>query len=655
MKKQALCLAVLMMTGAWSYAELPLRHVTMFNSGVAYFEREGAVIGNEHAELRFRREQVNDVIKSLVVMDRDGGMVSAVTYDAPDPLERTLRSFAMDLSDNPSLPELLNQLRGASVRVKASARDYEGKVVGVEQQTRKEGDAVFTEHILNLFTRQGIRPVRLDEVQELEVLDEVLAEDFHAALAVLAGQMDQSRKGVRLHFVGEGERRVRVAYMLESPIWRTSYRVVIRDDELLLQGWGHVENMTDEDWDAVSVSLVSGRPISFIQNLYDPIYVQRPEVKYELYEGIRPPEYDRAMAPAAPMMMRAAAPTERRTRAEMAFGAFGDPWGAQVAVAVAEETGELFQYVVTEPVHIPRQSSAMLPIVQTEVQGAALSIYNESVHGRHPLNGVELDNTSDVFLMQGPVTVFEGGMYAGDARLPDTQIGEKRFMGYAVDLSTEVAVDWERGPQEIVRMRIVKGVLHSQRELRETASYRIRSLRDRERLLLIEHPIKTGWDLIEPDGEPERTRDLYRFRIPLEANEAKTFPVNQRRIQEETVALSTLRPDRIEFYVRQRVISPPLKQAMQELAARQTALADVERRRKDVEQSIQEIAKEQNRIRQNMAVVQRPSDSFSMWERKLIEQEDVLGRLNAELRALRDEEAEMNRSINQWIAQRTIE
>ena len=655
MKIRALCVVVLLLLGVSSDADLPLRHVTLFNSGVAYFERQGTVTGDDQAELRFRREQVNDVIKSLVVIDQDGGMVSVVTYDAPDPLERTLRSFAIDLTDNPSLATLLNRLRGASVRVKASARDYEGRVVGVEEQVRKEDDAVLTDYVLNLFTTQGVRPVRLDEIQELDVLDEALAKDFQSALAVLASQMDQTRKSLRLHFLGEGERGVRVAYMLESPIWKTSYRVIINDDNLLLQGWGHVENLTDDDWEEVAVSLVAGRPLSFIQNLYDPIYVRRPEVKHQLHEGIVPPEYARAMdMEMAPMAMaepvrRARAPAPLRD--EMAVTDFAQ----QQAVAVGEEAGELFRYVVDEPVSIPRQSSAMLPIVQAEVNGASLSIYNESVHARHPLNGVELENTSHVFLSQGPVTVFEGGIYAGDARLPDTQIGETRFLGYALDLATDVVVEWEREPQEIVRMKIVQGVLHTDRELRETATYRIRSTRDRERALIIEHPLKPGWDLLLPEEEPERTGELYRFRIALKSDEAKTFPVTQRQIQEQTIALSTLRPDRIEYFVRQRVISPALKEAMQELADRQLALSELQRRRQDVEKRIEEITQEQERIRQNMAVVQRPSDSFSMWERKLIEQEEELGRLNAQLRALRDEEAEKTRAINQWLSKLTLE
>ncbi len=651
MKKPSIFIACAVLCATWVGAELPLRHVTLFNSGVAYFERRGTVTEDEDVSLRFRREQVNDVIKSLIVIDHDGGMVSAVTYDAPDPLERTLRSFAVDLSDQPSFPQLLERLRGTSVRAKISARDYEGRIVGVEQQRRKKNDAEWTVSVLNLHTDQGLRPVPLDEVQELEILDPAIARDFQAALDVLAGQMDQTQRSVRLQFVGKGERNVRVAYMLENPVWKASYRVVIDDNDLLLQGWGHVENMTDDDWDNVNVSLVSGRPISFIQNLYDPIYVQRPEVKMELHEEVAPPEYARDMAPLA---MAAPAPRARAPAAPQEAMAVTD-FAEQEAVAVGEEAGELFQYVVDEPVSVPRQSSAMLPIVQADVKGEALSIYNESVHGRHPLNGVELENTSGLFLMQGPVTVFEGGIYAGDARLPDTQIGESRLLGYAVDLATEVALDWERAPQEIVQLKVIRGVLHAHREQRETATYRIHSTRDRERALLIEHPVKPGWDLLEPEEEPTRTKDRYRFRLKLGPEESRRFTVTQRRIQEQTVALRSLDSDRIEYYLRQQVIAPRLKEAMEELAARQSALSELRRRREDLEKTIADITKEQERIRQNMSVVQRPSDSFSMWERKLIEQEEELERLNARLREVRKEEAEKRRAMEEWLMQLTIE
>ncbi len=660
MKKYQALIAFAVLSLTWAHADLPLRHVTLFNSGVGYFERQGIVHGDELVELQFQKEQINDVIKSLVVIDRDGGSVSAVTYDAPDPLERTLRSFAVNLADNPSIAQLLDRMRGAPVRVKASARDHQGRILGVEHHHRREGDTELTVSVLNLHTDQGLRPVRLDEVQELEVLDPAIAQDFRAALSVLAAQMDQTRKAVRLQFAGEGERRIRAAYMLETPVWKTSYRLVLNDDELLLQGWAHVANMTDDDWDDVHVSLVSGRPISFIQNLYDPIYVKRPEVKMELFDGITPQEYARrvdAMQVDSPLTMRGlysarAAPG----RARMLGADARMDFELQAPAAVGEEAGELFQYVVADPVSIPRQSSAMLPIVQTTVEGKPLSIYNENVHKRHPLNGLEMKNTSDVYLMQGPVTVFEGGIYAGDARLPDTRMGESRLLSYAVDLATDVSAEWLSGPREIVQMRIVHNSLFAQREHQQTTTYQIRNVRDRDRLLILEHPYTPGWDLIMPEEEPERTSDVYRFRVPLTANESKEFSVTTRQVQEQEISLSTLRPSRIEFYLRQTdALTPELRDALRELAARQQELADLTRRREGLETNIAEITKEQERIRQNMAVVQRPSESFSMWERKLIEQERELERLNSELREVREAELDKTRQLNDWLAQLTVE
>lgn len=656
MKIRQVCFCMAVSLATWATADLPLRHVTLFDSGVGHFERSGAVDGDVEERLRFRTDQINDVLKSLVVIDEDRGAVRAVTYDARDPLERTLKSFAVDLSDHPTLADLLVRLRGAPVRVKVSARDYEGRVVGVERHTRKEEDTTITVHVLNLHTEQGLRPVRLEDIQELEIVDPALAQEFQSALAVLAEQKDQARKEVRLRLAGEGKRRVRVAYLLETPVWKTSYRLVINDEAVLLQGWAYVENMTDNDWESVSVSLVSGRPISFIQNLYDPIYVQRPEISAKRPAEVKPQEHARDVS--SPLVMRGLyagrAEAQSTAAAQPAFDV--SDFAGQEAGAVGEETGELFQYVIAEPVTIPRQSSAMLPIVQKTVEGKTLSIYNESVHANHPLNGIELNNTSDAYLMRGPVTVFEEGIYAGDARMPDTRQGERRLLSYALDLGMEVSVERAAGPQEIVSMKIVRGMLLAQREHRDRATYKIRNLRDRDRLLLIEHPYAPGWDLLTPEEEPEHTREYYRFRVPLEAGETTSFVVTKRQIQEQTVGLRSAEANRVEFYLSQtQAITSEIKDALRELVERQEAIAELTKRHADTERSIAEITKEQERIRKNMAVVQRPSDSFAMWERKLIEQEEELAALKRTLGDIRSEEAAKTEALNEWLAKLSIE
>src|SRR5262249_30053087 len=154
---------------------------------------------------------------------------------------------------------------------------------------------------LNLWCVDGLRSVKLAEVQRLRFLNAVMDSEFKKALETLALGHDTQKKAVSLHFAGEGKRRVKVGYVVENPIWKTSYRLVLADrtdraanekaDKPYLQGWAVVENTTDEDWSGVRMALISGRPISFQMNLYDALFLKRPVVEPELFASLRPPAY----------------------------------------------------------------------------------------------------------------------------------------------------------------------------------------------------------------------------------------------------------------------------------------------------------------------------------------------------------------------------
>ncbi len=308
-------------------AQVPVREVVLFSSGVGYFEHFGTVHGDAATELRFKKEQINDILKSLLVEDLDGGKVTSVTYGSQGPLAHTLKSFQVDISGNPPLADLLNQLRGSKVSVTTIQGATTGTVLGVEKKQRNLGDKDHPQVIdlwtLNLWTGGNIRPVDLDQVTDLKLDDLQLQEELNKALAALAQSRDQDTKPVVIHFGGKADHRVRIGYVVESPVWKTSYRLVLPPEggaekpkvpaaggkeadanaatqpaagpEGRLQGWAIVENQTDSDWNNIELSLVSGRPLSFIENLYQPLYVPRPVVQPQLYASLQPQTYGAGM------------------------------------------------------------------------------------------------------------------------------------------------------------------------------------------------------------------------------------------------------------------------------------------------------------------------------------------------------------------------
>src|SRR5205823_13142731 len=196
-----------------------------------------------------------------------------------------------------SLAQTRTQARGEQVEVSlvstaSQPGNLTGKIISVEQQAQpsKDGPPVPVA-VLNLWCAEGVRAVKLGEVQRLRFANPVIENEVRRALETLALSHDSQKKAVSLHFAGEGKRKVEVGYVIENPIWKTSYRLVLKEGKPYLQGWAVVENPTDEDWQQVTMALVSGRPISFKMDLYNPLYVNRPTVEPELFASLRPPTY----------------------------------------------------------------------------------------------------------------------------------------------------------------------------------------------------------------------------------------------------------------------------------------------------------------------------------------------------------------------------
>lgn len=656
-------------------ADLPTNKIVLFSSGVGYFQRDGEVEGDATVELTFKADQINDLLKSMILMDFDKGKIAPVTYGSRDPITRTLKSFAVDITDNPSLSEILNRLRGVQAEISATS-DLKGNILGVEKQRQQVKDEIIEIEVLNILTDQGIRSVPLTQVQRVKILDEKIDAELRKALVTLAGGLDNQRKPVTLSFTGKGKRNVRVAYLQETPIWKTSYRLdVTKEKESFLQGWAIVENTTDEDWKGVSLSLVSGRPISFIQDLYQSLYVQRPVVKPKLYESLVAPEYagaieeekllrkaeaaDRrqlaAKTPAAPQAARmgrgVAAAAEAVDKDALFFAEAGVS-----RMAEATQLGELFQYKIDVPVTLARQKSAMLPIVTTNIEGEKLSIYNQNVHPKYALNGLKLKNTSGVFLMQGPITVFDDNAYAGDARIEDLPPGDDRLISYAVDLATEVEPRQEGGAQELLKCRLYKGQLVATRKSRDKWSYTAKSKSDKKRMLLIEHPFRgDDWKLIAPEKPAERTQQVYRFRVELEPRKTAKLEVIEERQHDEWVHLTNANHDYISVFIREKVVSQKVKDALAKMIQMREALSQTQRRVGDLDRRINEISQEQTRIRENMKAIPQNSEVYKRYLTKFDTQETEIEQLRKDVAEARADQEKQQKGLDAFLMGLEIE
>ncbi len=650
---------------AGSNADVPVSKVVLFSSGVGYFEHAGTVQGNGSTMLRFRTSQINDILKSLVLQDQDGGRVGSITYASQDPLAKTLRSFQIDITGNPSQAELLNQLRGARVTVQTRTERLTGTILGVEAKRvpADKGEAISIP-VLNLLTGAMIRGVELPSITSLTLDDPELQEELTKALSALVQARDQDKKPVTIDFAGSGTRRVRIGYVVETPVWKTSYRLLLDDRKRIgqIQGWAIVENQTESDWTGVSLSLVSGRPISFTMDLYQPLYSTRPNVVPELFASLRPQVYEGGTpteSDRAPMVRaEAAARSDSRPSAKAAGQALAlnamvvtaamDAASSVQAIASAMKLGELFQYVVGN-VTLARQKSAMLPIVTDSIELERLSIYNASVLASNPLNGVRLKNTTGKHLLQGPVTVFDKGGYAGDARVDDVPPGQERLLSYGIDLDVSVDNTKQTQTSAVQTASISRGTLYIKRKLVATQEYAADNKSSGEKLLVIEHPIRAGWKLVDTPVPMETTPTLYRFKGVAPAHKVTTLLVKEELVQGESVAILPADLGQLMLYSTTSEVPKDVREAIAKAIQMRQAMQDVERQIAARTQQIVEITVEQNRIRENMKTVAPQTPYYERLMAKLSEQETMIETLQKERASLIVRRDTLRRELEEYL------
>src|SRR5262249_21384720 len=247
------------------------------------------------------------------------------------------------------------------------------------------------------------------------------------------------------------------------------------------------------------------------------------------------------------------------------------------SAALATELGEYFKYELEQPVSLPRQKSALIPIVNGPIEAAHVSIYNEGVHAKFPLLGLRFKNTTGLHLMQGPITVFEANTYAGDGRISDLQPNETRLVSYAVDLGTEVALEYMSPADNLTAVKVYKGVIYATQKIRHPRVYTIKNRSPHERLVLVEHPYRAELSLLKPEKPAERARDVYRFEVKAEPNKPVKLEVVEEEQRVNQYELWSTEDETVRLFLRGTVSSAKVKVILEEALKLKDQLAQTQR------------------------------------------------------------------------------
>ncbi len=681
---------------------LPIRRVIVYSNGVAYFERRGMVTGHAEVNLQFKQSQVDDVLKSMVVLDLGRGQIGAVSYNSSAPPAARMSEIPFSIeagTDNDNtqggLAGVLRQLQGARVIVSTNSRTATGAILTIEER-KSQIDAnkpAATTHTLVIASESGeLMSFDLAEVRSVRLVDEGARRDVSQFADASASARRRDAKTIVVTSDGAGSREMVVSYTIAAPIWKTSYRVVLDSTgQPFFQGWAIVDNVSEDDWTNVSLSLVSGTPISFIQPIQQPLYRYRPVVPIPDDLKLDPQTYEPSTGAGETTAVgagNASAPMEtmqgpnsselsagagistngNRARSTNTFAIDGtDTNGATATTSLSNaitggeagvrtaasgaEVGDLFEYRIEQPVTVLHDRSALIPILQTRMEGERVSVYNEAVRRDRPLSGMRLKNTSPLTLDDGALTVLDGDAYAGEALLARFKPGEKRFITFALDLGTLVTVRSTNDREPVFMVTAINGVLQVHYYQMEQKTYTITNQTDKPRLLYIEHPLRGDWKLAEAGGAPkpaDQTESFYRFRVELKPRETVTLPVTERRALMDSYAISNLTTSDVEMFVSRRYIDEKTRDALNKLIEIKGRIAAIDARLAAIDAEVKEISEDQARLRENITALKDTAEAKQLIARyvtKANEQETRIEQLTSERRTAATERARLQAEL----------
>jgi hypothetical protein len=615
---------------------LKVQRIVLYKHGIGFFERQGVVQGDADVALTFSTAQMKDVLKSLFVVDLDGGQIATVHYDSKDPIQKQLEDILFRVPDASALTQFLAQLRGARVSVHVGGQATEGQVLGIEPITTRVEQGTITRHRLVLMTGAGeIRTVELQEASQVDILDEVVRRDLGRLMDIYAKARYADRKTVSVRATGQGERRVRAGYILETPIWKTSYRLLLEPGQPpRLQGWAIVENRTDEDWQEVELSFVAGSPISFVLDLYTSYYPKRPVLDLGVAAATGADDFERAKtaAPAPPAARARRGLVAEKAEAEPAAdaGTLGELLEQSTApLTEGVAIGDLFSYRAKGPVTIKQGQAALVPILFERLEQAAKTLHYDQAVSPHPAHAVRLVNSTQLTLEKGPVTVFEGSACLGEGLLQRTlKPGMNDMLRYAFEPAVEIEPRGEQRASPVIRGTVANGLLTLTYTQVHERIYKIRNKSGRDHSLYLDVQ-KLGGDfrLVEPAKAFEELPNVWRFQLELAKDGETQFTVREEMPVTSQISIVEQDPSTIRFHLQQKYLDDAARNLLGQIVALLDQRASVERQLQQNAADRQQELGDQENLRQN---IQALRDVSAPEQRKL--RDEYLNRLTESMK-----------------------
>jgi len=659
-----------------SAAELELKRVMLSSGGVGYFEYQAEVAGWETMEIPVRLDQVDDVLKSAVIFDEEGGS-GVIELQGRDSLTEIFRTMPIGPEAFASPAALYAALQGEEITVDEPV-NATGRIVSVVEETEDtEKGGTKTRHRMSVMTSNGLVQFILEDAKGIKFTDEALDAKVSGALMAISTNRQRELRTLKVTARGEGTRLVTVGFVIEAPLWKTSYRLVAGNEgKARMQGWAIIENASGADWKNVELTLVSGNPVTFRQQLYDKYYVDRAYVPVEVLGRVNPRRDDGSTggeeteweqngqgtpiepAPApAPTTLAPEGPAPAQVTVETSDGiavtaARIPSQPGQVAAESAEAATSVI-FTLSNSLTAGSGQSLTVPILDREIPAARISLYQPYTHPSHPLSAIRLTNETGTGLPPGITTLFDNAsgrtVFAGDAVLSVLPIGEDRILSFAVD--QKVRVDKADTHDAIISgAKISRGVLETKIVQRTVNSYTVKGAANEDRTVVIETP-RYNWELKSHDiAKVDATYNYLRLPVSVAAGKTEKLDVVWEKVESETRTILDLNNNTVAYYASADAKLPePVRLAFARIAELSNGVQAIDSQIEVATAERDRIYEGQERIRANLEAVPEGSDIQRRYLASLAQQEDRLLELEQRIQQLTLEKQTAEKALSDYV------
>jgi hypothetical protein len=672
---------------------LPVTRVSLYKNGVGFFEHTGTVTGNAAVTIDFTSGQLNDVLQSLTAIDLNGGRIAGAGYNSTTPLDQQLKTLPISLAEDATSADFYAAIRGARIEVTGAGPAITGRLLSIEvrnaagSNTSDTDTKALTErHFLTVVSDLGVvRTLELTSNTSVRLLDTALHTDVSRYLQLLDSNRSQGLRHLTLQDNGTGTRQLQLSYISEVPIWKSTYRILFTGANstsatATLQGWSVVDNTTGTDWLNVHLSLIAGAPQSFIQPLSDPIYSRRPEIPIAQEAQLTPQTHDssiedqnadRSMAVSAMAGLAVARPgvaapmmaMKARGRSSYGVAGMGSGSGAGIGPGSGGNIGggifnpsapvtyedaastsitpttttaafdDYFSYYLTESVTILKNTSALVPILQTKLPADRVTLVTSDGNTTsQPLRALWITNTSALTLDRGSFSIVEDGNFGGEGLLDPVHPGEKRLLSYAADQAVHVTTEDRSNNNHITSITAAKGVLTLHRAEADEITYVLHNAAAEPRTIVLEHPVENGLKLDATPAPAETTATVYRFRVDAAPGETKRLHLAGKRNELTVYQLTQSDDNQLTLILNETNHNPALESALQPILTARRQVSDAQIAVDQTNTRLTALRSDEDRQRANItALANADKGSRDRFVRDLNSTEDAITAAQKEL------------------------